>query len=89
MKFQICVSQIIEVEMDAAKFDDKFMKEFRETMYPFKSLNEHACHIAQLFARGLITDNDFIEGYGLAKDMGIKLESVPGSQEEEVHGKEP
>lgn len=76
MKFTVIVEQEVEVELDEAKFDEAFMREFREGFYPFFELNDHAEHIAQLQARGIIDagchSGEFIEGYGPSKEMGIK-----------------
>lgn len=83
MKKTIEVRLVVEVEMDETKFDAKFLQEFRDGFYPFHSLEDHACHIAQLYARGLYGGGDeFIEGYGPAKDMGIKAKGI--DQDEEV-----
>ena len=74
--FRISVAQTIDVTLDESKFDDAFMSEFRRGFFPFHDLQEHAEHIAQLHARGVIeadsVSGDFIEGYGPSKDMGIK-----------------
>ena len=50
------------------------MEEFCDSFYPFTTLVEHAEHIAQLEARGLVEliTPEFIEGYGQSDDMGIK-----------------
>lgn len=73
--FTVEVTQIVEVKLDAAKFDDAFMAEFRASFYDFDTIEEHAEHIAQLQARGLIDvsyrSGEFIEGYGPHQDMGI------------------
>ncbi|MEW9304739.1 hypothetical protein [Labrys neptuniae] len=76
MKFRIEVCQTVEVELDEAKFTPAFMEEFRKSFFPFFEIGEHAEHIAQLVARGVIDTSPsyFIEGYGPAKDMGIKAE---------------
>ena len=75
-KFKVIVEQEVTVELDETKFDDAFMQEFREGFYPFFDLQEHAEHIAQLQARGVIEaeafGGDFIEGYGPSQEMGIK-----------------
>lgn len=73
-KKKVEVRQTIEVTVDETKFDESFMEDFRRTMYPFQTLDEHIEHLAQLSARGIIFNEDsFIEGYGVAKDMGIKF----------------
>lgn len=74
--FRISVVQTIDVTLDETKFDDAFMSDFRESFFPFHDLQEHAEHIAQLQARGIVEadsiSGDFIEGYGPSKDMGIQ-----------------
>jgi len=79
-KFRVEVTQEIEVELDAEKFDEAFMEEFREGFYPFTDLIDHAEHIGQLAARGFIEGgrilSEFIEGYGQSKDMGISARAV-------------
>jgi hypothetical protein len=77
--FQIAVTQIVEVQLAASKFDEAFMAEFRESFFSFSDLMEHAEHIAQLHARGVIDGefgDEFIEGYGPAKDMGIRARTL-------------
>lgn len=81
---QVAVTTVIEVTVDETKFDEAFMTEFRQQMYHFTSLDAHMEHLAQMHARGLYDDTDFIEGYGRAKDMGIKLNLVRRSVETEV-----
>lgn len=77
-KFEVEVTQRVEVTLDASKFDAVFMQEFRDSFYGFDTIEEHAEHIAQLQARGLIDiswkSNEFIEGYGPAEEMGLKAE---------------
>lgn len=73
------VTQHIEVTVDETKFTPEFMREFRESFYPFTSLEDHLCHLGQLFARGLCGSYidpkfaPFIEGYGPAHEMGINF----------------
>lgn len=80
MKFTVAVTQSVVVELDEAKFDDAFMAEFRESFFPFSDIEDHAKHIAQLEARGLL-DPDFTEGYGPLSDMGITAEVVDAYEE--------
>lgn len=73
-KFTVEVTQTVVVELDEAKFDGAFMAEFRKDFLPFGTLEQHAEHIAQLEARGIIAEpfsDPFIEGYGAASEMGI------------------
>jgi hypothetical protein len=70
------VTSTVKVTVDASKFDADFMAEFRRSMYPFRTLDEHIEHLGQMYARGIVTDFDnFIEGYGEIKDMGISFSS--------------
>ena len=74
MKKLVAVTQYVSVEIDETKFDNRFLEEFRESFYEF-DLDDHFKHLAQLEASGLTgcgIDN-FIEGYGPAKDMGIDM----------------
>jgi hypothetical protein len=73
MKREVEVTQVISVEIDESKFDETFLKEFREFFYPFHEVEDHYHHLAQLYARGIVGSrkNDFIEGYGPAPEMGI------------------
>lgn len=75
------VTQIIDVTVDETKFDETFMDEFRQSFFPYDTLDEHAEHLAQLYARGVIENGDFIEGYGPANDMGITMKNIEGWQE--------
>lgn len=77
---EIAVTQWIKVTIDDDKFDDAFMAEYREHYRPFYDLDDHLKHLAQLHARGIYDDDDFIEGYGPAKDMGIRFEIVDQSE---------
>lgn len=62
-KFRCIVTRQDEyiIEIDENKIDEKWMKDFRGYMYDFRTLKEHAEHIAQHRAR---FGEDFIEGYG-------------------------
>lgn len=79
-KFIVDVTQTVEVELDESKFDEAFMAEFRDSFYPFYDLRDHAEHIAQLQARGIVDlagySGEFVEGYGPSKDMGIKARVI-------------
>lgn len=74
-QFRFVVTQEVVVTLDVEMFDEPFMREFRERFYDFDTIEEHAEHIAQLQARGLIDIEvipEFIEGYGPSDSMGIK-----------------
>ena len=71
--FDVEVVQTASVTLDETKFTPEFMEEFRKYFYEFDTVEEHAAHLAQLAARGVIETPCFIEGYGLSKDMGIEV----------------
>lgn len=77
MRREVIISQVLLIEIDETKFTDQFMEEFRQSFFPFDTTDEHFEHIAQLQARGVIdlefNPTEFIEGYGPANEMGIKL----------------
>ena len=82
-KHLVRVTQWVEVDMDEAKFDDAFMEEFTDNFYPYDTIEKHACHLAQLHARGIYFNGDFIEGYGPAADMGISFHIKDGDEDYE------
>jgi hypothetical protein len=73
MKTTITMTQNCVVEIDKNKFNKQFMKEFRESFYQFHTIEEHMIHLGQLFMRGIADNGSLIEGYGPAKEMGIKF----------------
>jgi len=81
---EVTVTQRVHVTVDLAKFTPEFMAEFRESFYPFDTVDQHIAHLGQLHVRGLADHHSFIEGYGNADDMGIKFFGSTGSSETEV-----
>lgn len=81
---RVVVSQVIEVTVDDTKFTPEFFAEFEATMFPYDTIDRHIEHLAQLYARGVVDQGDFIEGYGPSEDMGIKFANVPWSTETEI-----
>jgi lysyl-tRNA synthetase class I len=81
--FAVLVQQTVRVTLDPAKFDEAFLAEFRESFYAFHTIEEHAEHLAQMYARGLYDGiiQTFIEGYGEMRDMGIAVEVIAQEQE--------
>jgi hypothetical protein len=79
-KFIVEVVQNVAVTVDKSKFTEEFMEEFRKSFSPFYEIDEHINHLAYLYARGVVDDNEFIEGYGEAADMGIKFEFIDGDE---------
>lgn len=79
---KVLVEQTISVSVDETKFTPQFMEEFRASMYPFHSVQDHIEHLAQLYARGVVHElTKFIEGYGPPSDFGIRFEYIDGSEE--------
>lgn len=68
------VTQYVTVTVPDDLLTEEFMAEFREHFYDFTTVDEHLYHLAQLRARGIYDSDSFIEGYGNAKELGIKLE---------------
>ena len=81
---RVVVSQVVEVTVDDAKFTPEFFAEFQASMFPYNTIDRHIEHLAQLHARGVVDQGDFIEGYGPSADMGIKLKIESGSTETEI-----
>ena len=77
---EVVITKRVRVTLDESKFDQTFLAEFRESFYPFRTLNEHIEHLAQLEARELVSDGfdeyEFIEGYGPRSEMGIELKTI-------------
>lgn len=78
MKRRVVVSMEVDVTIDESTFTPEFMAEFEANFFPFDTVEEHICHIAQLEAREVL-DRDFTEGYGPLSSMGIEAEIVFGS----------
>lgn len=73
----VAVTQYIKVTIDETKFDREFFEQFNASIfYAGDDLDEHFKHLAQLNARGIYDDTDFIGGYGPAEEMGIKFGSL-------------
>lgn len=75
-KFKIEVEQIVTVDLRSEKFTDDFMAAYRKDFYPFYEKEEHAEHIGQLVARGMIDEvssicgaDQIVEGYGRIGDF--------------------
>lgn len=89
--FKVLVTREVEVTLDETKFTDEFMQEFRDNFFNITSLEGHAAHLGWVHATG-VEDLDysptstyppFIEGYGPANEMGIRVQTI-GSESEVV-----
>jgi hypothetical protein len=73
IKKTVKVTQYVEVEVDEAKLNDEFMKEFSSYMFE-ADIDEHFRHLAAQEAQGFIPTKDyFLEGYGPLNEMGISM----------------
>lgn len=76
-KFSTEVKQFVDVTLDETKFTEEWMAEFRSSFYPLTTVEDHAEHLAQLCARGLVDNyTSFIEGYGPPSEFGIEFAIV-------------
>lgn len=57
-----------EIEIDETVINEAWMAEFRESFYPFMTLDQHAKHLAQHQAR--FGSRCWPEGYGIVKVDG-------------------
>lgn len=73
--FSVLVKQEILVTLDEAKFTPQFFAAFTASFFPLETVEDHAEHLGQLAARGLIDDlpDTFVEGYGPINEMGISF----------------
>lgn len=83
MKKVVECSTRVTVEVDETKFTEQFMREFRQSFFPFYTVEEHIGHLGQLAARGMLRD-DFVEGYGPPADFGIVVSDPDDHFEHEV-----
>ena len=84
--FKVIVTSEVYVSIDETKWSDENLKSWAEVFYPFLDLKDHAKHIAQLAARGLASDDQFVEGYGVIKEAGITVQ-IDDQYEEIEHEK--
>lgn len=84
--FQVEVTQEVEVVIDEDEYTEDDLESFREDFYDFMDYEDHAQHLAQLRARGRISDRDdeFVEGYGPLDAVGISVQKVHPIQVEVV-----
>lgn len=83
MRKRVQAVMTFDIEIDETKFTPEFFAQFDAVISPFgDDLNEHFEHLAQLFARGVVTGDSFIEGYGPASEMGIRFISPLGQADD-------
>lgn len=74
--FEVEVTRVVRVSLDETQFTPEFMAEFRENFFDLDTIEGHAAHLAQLHARGMADNFDYIEGYSAAPITGITFEDV-------------
>lgn len=67
------VTYLVEVEYDETKFTNEWMKEFKDYMYPFNTIDDHIKHLASKHSITECYPDAFIEGYGFLKEFGVSL----------------
>lgn len=81
-EFSVEVTQTVLVKLDDEKINDEFNDEFQQGMWTVHSIEDHARHLAQLEARGMIGYNNFAEGYGdIKKDLNCSVEIIDQDEE--------
>ena len=86
MKFFVDVVQRVEVTLDETKFTQEFLADFQRMISPrIKTVEDHARHLGELCARGVITTVYMeVEGYGFLHALGVKLTRNPDCTEVEL-----
>jgi len=76
--FRVEVTQEVKVKIDEDEYTEEDLEAFREDFYNFIDYEDHAQHLAQLKARGLIGNRrgDFVEGYGPLDEAGIQVSKI-------------
>jgi len=75
--FEVEVVFTVKVTIDDEKINGDFIEKFKEDFYQFDRLKDHAGHLAQMEARGLIGISNFVEGYGdLKEDVNCRVEVI-------------
>ena len=77
MAMDITVSIDVDVALREEAFTEAFMEGYRDLIAPFFDVKDHALHIADLVARGVIEEieaphrgvEQFVEGYGRIGDF--------------------
>lgn len=75
--YEVEITRIVSVTIDETKFTDEFLEEFSNYISSdIDDIDSHVEHLAWSFAMGRVDHDQFIEGYGPAKDFGIKFREV-------------
>lgn len=80
----VTVIKEIKVTVDETKFDAAFFRQFDESMFCLgEDMDEHMKNLAEKFVNGDAEgwEDDFLEGYGPLKDMGVKFKEISTATE--------
>lgn len=75
----VIVAMEVKVTVDETKFTPEFMEQFNSHMFDMgDDLDEHILNLAEKYVRGDAQgwEDDFLEGYGPLKDMGVRFNEV-------------
>lgn len=76
----ILVTMAVKVALDETKFTPEWIEDFERYMYPIGDVEGARRDLARLYLSGL-AHNDFVEGYGSLKELGVEF-----SQDWETRG---
>lgn len=80
-EFVVEVTHTVLVKLDDEQINDEFNEAFSSMMWEIDGLEDHAEHLAQMEARGLIGFDKFVEGYGDLRDINCSVEIQEQSEE--------
>ena len=80
----VLVTVPVDVTLDESKFTPEFLEQFRQDFYDIDTIDGHAEHLAQMYARDVHGSREFIDGYGPTADMGIKMRTILDRIETEI-----
>ena len=87
MDFSILQHQVVTVTLRPEAFTDEFMSDYRKYFFDFTSLQQHAEHLGQMAARGLIDvpirNSELIEGYGIICEF-VESIDIGGIMSEQI-----
>lgn len=76
-KFEVELTQTIEIEIDLDKFTQKVRDDFEAVMFKAPNLEDHARFIGEQIAKGAIRSADqCLEGYGTLKGVGVGIGEI-------------
>ncbi|AKE44844.1 hypothetical protein AU106_gp213 [Sinorhizobium phage phiM9] len=84
---EVTITKMIEVEYDLEKFTEEAMNVFNDNIYYVGDKpEEHLKNMVEMYAKGLSSphiidhgvyiESEFIEGYGVVADFGVKFNEL-------------